>query len=129
MTEKAFAQADPAWIELIDDARTWFEGPLGGLMLFEEQRLLEDELARYFGGYLVHYGPRAELPPGAKQIQRSVHLGAPLSGSRSSARKMPGRSVSTPPTWWCCSTGWISACRPMACCVKPRAACGPAGTC
>ncbi|BAN49404.1 methyltransferase domain-containing protein [Metapseudomonas resinovorans] len=80
MTEKAFAQADADWLELISKARSWFSGPLGGLMLFEEQRLLEDELARYFGGYLVHYGPRAEVPPGAKQIQRSVHLGAPLPG-------------------------------------------------
>ncbi|MFE1812734.1 class I SAM-dependent methyltransferase [Metapseudomonas otitidis] len=80
MNRPPIAQTDPAWLELIEDARTWFSGPLGGLMLFEEQRLLEDELGRYFGGYLVHYGPRAELPPGARQIQRSVHLGAPLPG-------------------------------------------------
>jgi hypothetical protein len=40
MTEKAFAQADADWLELIAGARSWFSGPLGGLMLFEEQRLL-----------------------------------------------------------------------------------------
>ncbi|WP_137817115.1 methyltransferase domain-containing protein [Pseudomonas sp. 2FG] len=80
MTDQAFAQADPEWLALISAARGWFAGPLGQLLLEEERRLLEDELARFFGGYLVHYGPSAELPPGAKQIQRSVRLGAPLPG-------------------------------------------------
>ncbi len=80
MTDQAFAQADPDWLALISAARSWFAGPLGQLLLEEERRLLEDELARFFGGYLVHYGPSAELPPGAKQIQRSVSLGAPLPG-------------------------------------------------
>ncbi len=81
MTDKAFAQADPDWLELISAARGWLNGPLGQMMLGEERRLLEDELARFFGGYLVHYGPHAEKPPGAKQIQRCVHVGAPLPGA------------------------------------------------
>ncbi|HKS12834.1 MAG TPA: SAM-dependent methyltransferase [Pseudomonas sp.] len=80
MTDKAFAQADPDWVELISLARDWFDGPLGRLMLREEQKLLEDELARYFGGFLVHYGPCAEAPPAAPRVQRNVRLGAPLPG-------------------------------------------------
>lgn len=80
MTDKAFAQADPDWIELISLARDWFAGPLGQLMLHEEHALLEQELGRYFGGFLVHYGPCAEAPPDAEQVQRNVRLGAPLPG-------------------------------------------------
>jgi SAM-dependent methyltransferase len=41
--------------------------------------LLEAELARLFGGYLVHYGPGVQVPTAA-QIQRSVRVGAPFSG-------------------------------------------------
>ncbi|MET1080144.1 MAG: methyltransferase domain-containing protein [Pseudomonas sp.] len=80
MTEKAFAQADAQWLSLIGEARKWCASPLGQLLLSEERRLLEEEQARFFGGYLVHYGPSAECPPEARQIQRSVRLGAPLPG-------------------------------------------------
>ena len=80
MTDKAFAQADPDWVELISLARDWFDGPLGRLMLQEEHKLLEEELARYFGGFLVNYGPCAEAPPVAPKVQRNVRLGAPLPG-------------------------------------------------
>ena len=80
MTDQAFAQADPDWVELISLAREWFNGPLGQLMLKEEDKLLEEELGRFFGGYLVHYGPCAEPPPRAPQVQRNVRLGAPLPG-------------------------------------------------
>ncbi|MCF1486379.1 class I SAM-dependent methyltransferase [Pseudomonas sp. AA27] len=80
MTDQAFAQADPDWVELISLARDWFNGPLGQLMLKEEEKLLEEELRRFFGGYLVHYGPCAEPPPNAPQVQRNVRLGAPLPG-------------------------------------------------
>ena len=55
-------------------------GPLGQLLLEQERQLLEEELARFFGGYLVHYGPAADMPPDAQQIQRSVRLGAPFKG-------------------------------------------------
>jgi SAM-dependent methyltransferase len=80
MTDKAFAQADPDWLALISAAREWLSGPLGQFLLDEERRMLEDELGRFFGGYLVHYGPSAETPPSAPQVQRNVRLGAPLPG-------------------------------------------------
>ena len=80
MTDQAFAQADPEWVELIRLARDWFDGPLGQLMLKEEEKLLAEELGRFFGGYLVHYGPGSEAPPSAPQVQRNVRLGAPLPG-------------------------------------------------
>lgn len=80
MNEQAFAQADPDWLNLQADARRWLAGPLGQLLLEDEQRLLEEELARYFGGYLVHYGPAAAAPANAPQIQRNVRLGAPYAG-------------------------------------------------
>ncbi|QXH45231.1 class I SAM-dependent methyltransferase [Pseudomonas xanthosomatis] len=80
MTDQASAQADPEWVELIRLARDWFDGPLGQLMLKEEEKLLSEELGRFFGGYLVHYGPGAEAPPNAPQVQRNVRLGAPLPG-------------------------------------------------
>ena len=80
MTEQAFAQADPEWLALIGMAREWFAGPLGQLLLKEEHTLLEEELGRFFGGYLVHYGPHADAPPLARQVQRNVRLGAPWPG-------------------------------------------------
>ena len=80
MTDKAFAQADPEWLTLISAAREWLAGPIGQFLLDEERRMLEDELGRFFGGYLVHYGPSAETPPAAPQVQRNVRLGAPLPG-------------------------------------------------
>ena len=80
MSDHPFAQADADWLSLIGEARNWFKGPYGQLLLAEEQRLLADELARFFGGYLVHYGPSAQAPSGATQIQRSVRLGAPFKG-------------------------------------------------
>ena len=80
MNEEAFAQADADWLELTGDARRWLKGPLGGLLQQESQRLLNQELARYFGGYLVHYGPSAMPPQGATQIKCSVAIGAPLPG-------------------------------------------------
>jgi hypothetical protein len=80
MTEQPFAQADADWLSLIATARQWFDGPHGQLLLQHECALLEDELARFFGGYLVHYGPSAAASPAAQQIQRSVRMGAPFAG-------------------------------------------------
>ncbi|WP_295476908.1 methyltransferase domain-containing protein [uncultured Pseudomonas sp.] len=80
MTDEAFAQADPQWLALTCAAREWLSGPLGQLLQDEERRLLEEELARLFGSFLVHYGPSAQALPQAPQIQRSVRLGAPLPG-------------------------------------------------
>jgi SAM-dependent methyltransferase len=80
MSDHPFAQADADWLKLIGRARHWFNGPYGQLLLEDEQRLLEEELARFFGGYMVHYGPSAQVSPNAAQIQRSVRVGAPFSG-------------------------------------------------
>lgn len=80
MFEQAFAQADGDWLELQDQARRWLAGPLGHLLLADQQQLLEGELARFFGSYLVHYGPPLTALPSALKIQRSVRLGAPFSG-------------------------------------------------
>jgi len=80
MSDHPFALADSDWLSLIGRARHWFNGPLGQLLLEQERLLLEEELARFFGGYLVHYGPSAQPIPDARQIQRSVRLGAPFSG-------------------------------------------------
>lgn len=79
MIEQAFAQADPDWLRLQGQARQWLGGPLGELLLAQQRPLLEAELARLFGGYLVHYGPGGDVPVAA-QIQRSVRVGAPFSG-------------------------------------------------
>jgi len=57
--------------------RDWFDSSLGDLLLGEEQRLLEEELARFFGGFLVHYGMQREGAARAAQIQRNVRLGPP----------------------------------------------------
>jgi hypothetical protein len=70
MIDKAFAQADPDWLALIGAAREWLSGPLGQFLLDEERRMLEDELGRFFGGYLVHYGPSAETPPSAPSASK-----------------------------------------------------------
>ncbi|MEG0634304.1 MAG: methyltransferase domain-containing protein, partial [Pseudomonas sp.] len=80
MTDKAFAQADPEWLALISAAREWLSGPIGQFLLEQERLMLEEELERFFGGYLVHYGPSAQTPPPAPQVQRNVRLGAPLPG-------------------------------------------------
>ncbi|MCR4509978.1 class I SAM-dependent methyltransferase [Pseudomonas sp. 32.2.56] len=80
MSDHPFAHADSEWLDLIGAARTWLAGPLGQLLLEQERQLLEEESARFFGGYLVHYGPAADTPPDARQIQRSVRLGAPFKG-------------------------------------------------
>ena len=60
MIEQAFAQADPDWLDLQGQARQWLGGSLGELLLAQQRPLLEAELARFFGGYLVvaHSGIR-----------------------------------------------------------------------
>lgn len=128
MTEQPFAQADPRWLALISEARTWFAGPLGQQMLAEERPLIEAELSRFFGGYLVQYGPVPDLIK-ARQIRHSISLGAPFRVWKSPAKSRPGLWESTAPTWWSCNMGWISVFHPMDCCVKRPEACGLAVTC
>lgn len=80
MSEQPFAQAGAEWLELTCAAREWLASPLGELLLTAERQALDEELARYFGGYLVHYGPAQAEPPKAPQIRCNVRLGAPLAG-------------------------------------------------
>ncbi|MEK1907134.1 MAG: methyltransferase domain-containing protein [Pseudomonas sp.] len=80
MSEQPFALADADWLTLTQAARDWLASPLGELLLAEERVALDAELARYFGGYLVHYGPGQAVPPVAPQIRCNVRLGAPLAG-------------------------------------------------
>ncbi|MBM7062039.1 methyltransferase domain-containing protein [Pseudomonas sp. UL073] len=80
MTDLLHCEADAERLALIRAARAWLAGPLGQQMLEQERALLEQELARLFGGYLVHYGPSPERAAGCGQIQRRVHLGANLPG-------------------------------------------------
>lgn len=77
MTDKAFAQADPDWLALISAAREWLSGPLGQFLLDEERRMLDDELGRFFGGYLVHTARRRK----------------PAGGAPGAAQCTPGRAV------------------------------------
>ena len=86
MFEPAFAQADVAWLQLQDQARQWLASPLGQLLLADQQRFVEAELARFFGGYLVHYGPEIAALPSAAQIQRSVRIGDALVVARGEER-------------------------------------------
>ncbi|WP_417662401.1 SAM-dependent methyltransferase [Pseudomonas sp.] len=79
-SETPFADADAQWLNLITNAREWFQGPYGQLLLESEQPLLEEELARFFGSYMLHYGPFAGEVPDAAQIQHSVRVGAPFAG-------------------------------------------------
>lgn len=80
MTDQAFAQTDPRWLSLMAESRAWFSSAPGQQLLGEERRLLKEELARFFGGYLVHYGPPAGLTDPAGQIRCCVRLGAPQPG-------------------------------------------------
>ncbi|QAX81824.1 class I SAM-dependent methyltransferase [Candidatus Pseudomonas adelgestsugas] len=80
MTDKAFAQVNPEWLALISAAHEWLAGPIGKFLLDEERRMLEDELSRFFGSYLVHYGPSSQTLPVTAQVQHNVYLGAPLPG-------------------------------------------------
>jgi SAM-dependent methyltransferase len=80
MQDQPFAQADPRWLQLTGDARAWLGGPLGSILHQQSCTLLADELAQYFGGYLVHYGPALDVPVKTEKIRASVFLGAPLPG-------------------------------------------------
>ncbi|WP_339488159.1 SAM-dependent methyltransferase [Pseudomonas sp. EL_65y_Pfl2_R95] len=79
-SETPFADADEQWLDLIASARQWFNGPYGQLLLESQQSLLEEELARFFGSYMLHYGPTVGAPPQAAQIQHTVRVGAPFAG-------------------------------------------------
>lgn len=79
MNQDAHVKPDDDWLALIDDARAWFDGPLGQQLRGQERRVIADELQRCFGSYLVHYAPFVEAPVESK-IKRSVRLGASMPG-------------------------------------------------
>lgn len=80
MTDRTFAQADARYLPLGADSHAWFGSALGEKLLREERRLLGEELARFFGGYLVHYGPSSGLPEATGAIRCCVRLGPLLPG-------------------------------------------------
>lgn len=61
--------------------QAWLSTPAGQMLLERERLVLDEQLARHFGGFLVHYGYQIEAVPSATQIQRNVRLGPPLAGS------------------------------------------------
>jgi len=55
--------------------RDWLDSPVGRLLLDEEDRVLQEELGSFFGGFLVHYGVQRREPAQAERIQCNVRLG------------------------------------------------------
>tara|TARA_Y100001949_G_scaffold176619_1_gene190932 strand:- start:3338 stop:4093 length:756 start_codon:yes stop_codon:yes gene_type:complete len=73
-------KSDERWLSLMNKASTWFDGPSGRQLLEHEQRVINQQLSRCFGSYLVHYGPFANAPIEPQKIKRSVRVGPPLAG-------------------------------------------------
>lgn len=91
MTDQAFAQADPDWVELISLAREWFNGPLGQLMLKEEDQLLEEELGRFLAVTWCITGPAPKHRPRHPRCSAMCALVRRCLGLKLSARNRPGR--------------------------------------
>lgn len=91
MTDQAFAQADPDWVKLISLAREWFNGPLGQLMLKEEEKLLEEELGRFFGVTSCTTGPAPSHRPARPRCSATCASVPRCRGWRLSAKSRPGR--------------------------------------
>lgn len=68
----------PDWALRQREARAWFSGPLGRLLLERQQALLTQQLGSHFGSFLLHYG--LGDTPVAPQIAHSVRLGPALPG-------------------------------------------------
>ncbi|QLF91912.1 SAM-dependent methyltransferase [Pseudomonas sp. ABC1] len=81
MTDEVRLKADPHWLSLVDAAGGWFESAHGQQLLARERGLLEAELERCFGSYLVHYAPFSDNPLELSSIRHCVRLGAPLKGA------------------------------------------------
>jgi hypothetical protein len=60
-------------------------------LLDEERRMLEEELGRFFGGYLVHYGPSPRRRRRHRRCSATCAWARRCRGSRSSAKSRPGR--------------------------------------
>lgn len=74
------SKADKRWLALMGEASAWFDSPVGRQLLEQEERVISQELSRFFGSYLVHYGTFANTPIEPQKIKRSVRLGPPLKG-------------------------------------------------
>jgi len=79
MNEPSFERAAGDWALRQREARVWFDGPLGRLLLARQQVLLEAQLASHFGSFLLHYGVSGG-PLACRQITHSVRLGPPQPG-------------------------------------------------
>lgn len=73
-------KSDERWLSLMNKASAWFDGPSGRQLLEHEQRVINQQLSRCFGSYLVHYGPFANALIEPQKIKRSVRVGPPLAG-------------------------------------------------
>lgn len=80
MSEASSRTPEERWSSLMEDASTWFAEPAGRQLLAHEHRVIDHELSRCFGSYLVHYGPFADSPIAPQKIKRSVRLGPALPG-------------------------------------------------
>lgn len=74
------AKSDERWLLLMKKASAWFDGPSGRQLLEHEQRVINQQLSRCFGSYLVHYGPFGNALIEPQKIKRSVRVGPPLAG-------------------------------------------------
>ncbi|CDZ93437.1 MULTISPECIES: methyltransferase domain-containing protein [Pseudomonadaceae] len=80
MTDEPCAEANAAWLALMSETSDWFGSFPGRQLLEHEQHVLAQELERFFGSYLVHYGPFADATIEPQKLKRSVRLGPPLPG-------------------------------------------------
>ena len=70
---------DVQWQLMMEQANQWLEGPVGSLLIKEERVPLEQELARFFGSYLVSFGPGSESTASGA-IKHHVRIGPALPG-------------------------------------------------
>lgn len=80
MSEQSLQAVSAAWLALQRDARDWFAGPLGSLLLDCQQEFIAEQLDRLFGSFLLHYGFAAPQSPPMQQISHCIRLGPPLPG-------------------------------------------------
>ena len=80
MSSESFYRGHAQWLDLMQDASAWFQTAPGQQLLAQERRVLQEELVRCFGSYLVHYGPFVEAPLESPQLGHCVRIGPPLPG-------------------------------------------------
>lgn len=80
MTDEPCTGSNAPWLALMSETSDWFSSLTGQQLLEHEQQVLAQELERFFGSYLVHYGPFANTTIEPQKLKRSVRLGPPLPG-------------------------------------------------